>query len=138
MRLAFASTLVAVAASAVLAAPSWLPPLVAPAGGEVYKVGENITVSWDNTAFDEYVYNYGWFKLVYTLDDGTEKLAQYLGEGETGSRHGLWTQDNVLTFPIKYEGTEGLGEASWSVVEWIPVSTQAVPKYSAKFTVVAA
>ncbi|GAA6008773.1 hypothetical protein JCM10207_001719 [Rhodosporidiobolus poonsookiae] len=118
MRFAFSASLLALAASTVQAA-GWLPPLLTPAGGEVYKVGDNITITWDQSGYNDTASATGKFMLVYNSDDETQTVAQFVGKQSSyGDEYDLWTGDNSLSFQIDYIGTAGLGQPIWSIVEF--------------------
>ncbi|GAA6008873.1 hypothetical protein JCM10207_001753 [Rhodosporidiobolus poonsookiae] len=53
------------AAAASVAQAGWLPPILTSAGGEVYKVGDSLTFTWDTTGYNAIASETGRFFLGY-------------------------------------------------------------------------
>ncbi|GAA5851510.1 hypothetical protein JCM8547_001117 [Rhodosporidiobolus lusitaniae] len=117
---------IALAASSV-SAYGWLPAVLSPKEGDVYKNGANMTIVWDNTGYNSSANSYGKFFLGYT-DSGTTNVAQFVGKQSSyGDEYPLWEGSNSVTFQLDL--SEGLsdyfGEQVWSITEF-PLGDQSV------------
>ncbi|GAA6032414.1 hypothetical protein JCM8097_008163 [Rhodosporidiobolus ruineniae] len=134
----FALTLATLAAVASSAAAGWLPPLLSPKVGDVYTVGDELTITWDTSAYNSTANSFGKFYLGYKGEDSSGNavttVAQFVGRAASfGSQYDLWTEgENSLTFTIDIPSSvPALGGDNWVIYEF----GGDAPQFSGEFTV---
>ncbi|GAA5893317.1 hypothetical protein JCM6882_008003 [Rhodosporidiobolus microsporus] len=122
----FTTAFAALAAAATTVSAGWLPPLLSPAGGETFKNGDTITITWDTSNYNSSANDFGKFFLGYKNEQGGTTVGQFVGRAASfGDEYKLWEGEDSVSFTVDIPtSVAALGQPIWTIVEFPTTDSQ--------------